>query len=253
MTEWMPATAGELRLWRDEGLTLPVWLRDDDAIAPTPALDRLLALAGRYDAPMHLAVIPEPATSALTDRLKGADCVFVLAHGWTHANHAPPDEKKAEFGPHRPLGIMRDEIAKGRERLKTMFGEQALPIFTPPWNRIAPEIVQELAELDFKTLSTFTPRKAKFAVLGVLQVNTHLDPVAWKSGGGLVDPAILDAQMARQLEARRKGLADGAEPYGILTHHLVQDDVTWAFIETLLDILATSGVARWASPLDEAY
>ena len=48
------------------------------------------------------------------------------------------------------------------------------------------------------------------------------------------------------------GRADNAEPYGLLTHHLVQDEATWSFTATLLEMFAESGVARWTSPLDEA-
>lgn len=246
----LPAATAELERWRGDGLTLPIWWRDDDAIQPTQALDRLLALAAKFASPIHLAVIPEPATPELADRLAATDS-FVFVHGWKHFNHAPPDQKKAEFGSHRDVAVMLGEIASGQRRLKDLFGERALPVFTPPWNRITPDLVSELVAAGFTTLSTFTPRGAKFAAPGLLQVNTHLDPVAWKAGGGLLDPVLLDAQFAGELEARRTGAADNAEPYGILTHHLVQDDATWAFTEHLLDMLASSGVSRWTPPLYE--
>lgn len=250
MTLPLPAAAAELARWRDEGLTLPVWWRDDDAVAPTPALERLLELADRFQAPLHLAVIPEPATSGLAERLRTAPA-FVLTHGWRHANHASSGQKKAEFGSHRPLAAMLEEIATGQQRLEELFASRALSVFTPPWNRIAPELVEALPAIGFAAVSTFTPRKTKFAADGLLQVNTHLDPVAWKSGGGLLDPSLLDSQLARELEARRTGGADNREPYGLLTHHLVQDDATWGFTAVILDALLASGVARWTSPLYE--
>jgi hypothetical protein len=108
-----------------------------------------------------------------------------------------------------------------------------------------------LSDAGFAAISAFTPRSTKFAAHDLLQVNTHLDPVAWKSGGGLLDPSLLDAQLAGQLEARRIGRADNAEPYGLLTHHLVQDDATWRFTATVVEKLLESGVARWTSPLHE--
>lgn len=251
MTRLLPAATAELARWRTEGLTLPIWWRDDDAIAPTPALERLIALAGQLSAPLHLAVIPEPATPELADRLRSIGAVFVLTHGWRHTNHAPTDQKKAEFGSHRPATAMLDEIAAGRRRLDELFGEQFLPIFTPPWNRVAPDVVRGLPAIGFAGISTFTPRPGKFTADQLLQVNTHLDPVAWKAGGGLLDPSLLDAQLARELEARRTGQADNAEPYGLLTHHLVQDDATWAFTATVVETLLDSGVAHWTSPLRE--
>jgi hypothetical protein len=108
-----------------------------------------------------------------------------------------------------------------------------------------------LSGVGFKAVSTFMPRKTKFASGDLLQVNTHLDPVAWKSGGGLLDPSLLDTQLARELEARRQGNADNAEPYGLLTHHLVQDDATWAFTAMVVEMLLGCGVVRWTSPLHE--
>ena len=251
MTRQLPAVTAELARWRAEGLALPIWWRDDDATAPTPALERLLALAAQVDAPLHLAVIPEPATIELAERLRTVPTAFVLTHGWKHSNHAPPDRKKAEFGSYRPVPAMLEEIAAGRQRLDELFGDQALPIFTPPWNRIAPEVVESLSAIGLAAVSTFMPRRTKFAAGDLLQVNTHLDPVAWKTGGDLLDPSVLDAQLARELEGRRLGNADNAEPYGLLTHHLVQDDATWAFTTTTLETLLDSGVARWASPLHE--
>ncbi|MBL8579461.1 MAG: polysaccharide deacetylase family protein [Mesorhizobium sp.] len=250
MSTPLPLAMAELARWRAEGLTLPVWWRDDDAIEPTPALDRLLALAERFRAPLHLAIVPQPAQPELAERLRNAVDVFALTHGWKHANHAPPDRKKAEFGAYRPLPVMLGEIAEGRKRLRDLFGDKALPIFTPPWNRIADAVVSQLAPVGYKAISTYTPRATRFAADGLLQVNTHLDPVAWKSGGGLLGPDQLDAQMSRELEARRTGSADNGEPYGVLTHHLVQDDATWFFTERLLETLAASGVARFTSPLD---
>lgn len=247
----LPAATAELQRWRIEGLVLPIWWRDDDAVRPRPELDRLLALAAKFAAPIHLAVIPEPATPELTRHLDATSDVFVLVHGWKHANHAPPDQKKAEFGLHRAPDVMLGEIVAGRRKLTDLFGERALPVFTPPWNRIAADLVDNLAAAGFTALSTFTPRAAAFAAPGLLQVNTHLDPVGWKQGGGLLDLSLLDAQLARELAARRLGKADNAEPYGILTHHLVQDEATWAFTERLLDKLASSGSVRWTPPLQE--
>lgn len=251
MTPRLPSAAVELQRWRDEGLTLPVWWRDDDATTPTLELDRLLEIASGFEAQLHLAVIPEPATSELAVRLGTAPGVFVLTHGWRHKNHAPADRKKAEFGTDRPVSTMLEEIDLGRQRLVGLFGSQSLPVFTPPWNRIAPELLAKLASVGFKAVSTFTPRTARFASKGLLSVNTHLDPIAWKSGGGLLDPALLDAQLTRELEARRLGRADNAEPYGLLTHHLVHDEHVWAFTVTFLDLLTKSGVATWTSPLHE--
>ena len=74
------------------------WLRDDDAVALTPALGRLLSLAQKSNVPVALAVIPELAEPDLLARL--GDGVSVLQHGCDHRNRAAPGEKKTEFPAH---------------------------------------------------------------------------------------------------------------------------------------------------------
>ena len=247
--QFQPVIA-ELRLWRDQGLTLPLWWRDDDAIAPSQALDRLLALAEGFDAPLHLAVIPRCAEDALAQRLQEAAHALVLPHGWQHRNHAPPEEKKAEFGAHRPTPVVLDEVTRGWRRIEKIFGPQALPVFVPPWNRISPAVVEGLAECGPSAVSTFLPRQTKYPSPNLLQVNTHLDPIAWRAGGGLMDPAALAAEIIAQLIDRREGRTDNSEPFGLLTHHLMHDERVWSFTATLVEILIESGVAKWASPLE---
>lgn len=251
MNAVLPRAAAELRSWREDGLRLPVWWRDDDATLPTPALDRLIALSEGHAAPLHLAVIPLPATAELAQALQSAPLVRVLPHGWQHRNHAAADQKKAEFGAHRPLQDMLEEVGGGWRRIGDLFGTRALPLFTPPWNRVSPKLVAGLPRVGLQGVSTFGPRGASQAAPGVLQVNTHLDPIAWHGGGGLVDRERLDEGIAGALRLRRTGQEDNSEPYGLLTHHLVQDETTWAFIETLLDLLSSSGVAIWTAPLGE--
>jgi hypothetical protein len=236
----------ELDRWHEAGLTLPLWWRDDDAVAPSPALDRLASLAQRLDFPVHLAVIPKDATKALADQVHTNPYLIPVVHGWAHFSHASPDDKKAEFGAHRSLAEMRAEAMQGLACLSDLFGPRLMPVFVPPWNRIAPQLVTELAGLGYLALSTFTPRLARLAAPGLVQVNTHLDPIAWKTGRGLVNPDTLINQIVRQLADRRTGQADNDEPYGILTHHLVHDDAIWGFTETLLTRLIAGPARRWA-------
>jgi hypothetical protein len=251
MRQQLAPLIAELAIWRDQGLVLPSWWRDDDATAPTPALERLLAMAAAFNAPLHLAIVPEPAVADLAERLRGASKTFALPHGWRHRNHAPPDDKKAEFGAHRPVEIMLDEIAQGWRRLEKMFGSQALPIFTPPWNRATPAVVGGLSGTGLRAISTSLPRRARYAAENLLQVNTHLDPIDWRGGRGLLDPKHIAADLVVQLSDRRENRADNSEPFGLLTHHLVHDESIWSFMATLIEVLTQSGVAKWTSPLDE--
>ena len=235
----------ELALWRDRGLALPLWWRDDDAIAPTPQLDRLIALSEQLALPVHLAIIPKDATEALVQRCAQTGHIVPVVHGWRHKSHAPATEKKAEFGAHRPLADLIAEVEHGLARLNQLFPDTLAPIFVPPWNRITPDLAPELARLGYGALSTFTPRRSREAAPGVEQINTHLDPIDWKGSRSLVAPDRLIAQVARDLQDRRTGATDNTEPYGVLTHHLVHDDAIWRFTQTLIARLLNGPAQAW--------
>ncbi|MBA1158139.1 glycosyltransferase [Microvirga mediterraneensis] len=227
---------------RERGIPVRFWWRDDDAVADTPQLDRLLGLARRYDAGIGLAVIPEGIEASLAKRLAEEPKVFALVHGWSHADHAPAGEKKAEFGPHRALDRMATEAERALHVAREHLGSRLLPVFVPPWNRISRDLVPGLTDLGFRGLSTFTDRKNAQPAPGLVQVNTHVDPIDWHGTRSLADPALIVAALAGAVERRVAGVADPEEPIGFLTHHLVHDDVIWALCERLIARLAVRGI-----------
>ncbi|MFV1529857.1 MULTISPECIES: polysaccharide deacetylase family protein [unclassified Phaeobacter] len=235
----------ELARWQEDGLILPLWWRDDDAIAATPQLDRLIEQSQQLALPAHLAVVGRDATSSLANRLAQVDTLVPVVHGWAHQNHAPHGEKKAEFGTHRPIDDVLEDAENALTLLRELFGDRLRPMFVPPWNRIDAEVEPWLAGLGYSALSTFAPRRRAKAAPGLWQINTHLDPIDWKGTRSLVPPALLLSQLVTQLAARRKGQADVAEPYGILTHHLVQDDVTWTFCNDVIRRLLDGPGRAW--------
>ncbi|MEP5732020.1 MAG: polysaccharide deacetylase family protein [Sulfitobacter sp.] len=229
----------ELGLWRAENMSLPIWWRDDDAINTTPELERLSALAEVIFVPVHLAVIPKYVKRDLVTAVKEHDQLKALVHGWAHHNNAPPDAKKAEFAHPRPE--LLKEAQAGLTKLRAAFDDTLLEVFVPPWNRIAPDLVIQLAPIGYRALSTFTPRTSPFAAPELIQINTHIDPINWRNGGGLVDVDQQVAHIVKLLEDRRSGVTDNDEPLGILTHHLVHDDAIWTFTETLLKTFLEGG------------
>src|SRR5262245_33620340 len=78
----------ELDRWQEAERVATLWWRDDDAVAPSAKLDRVMAIAGNV--PIALAVIPGPAEPMLADWLDGfaqpfaERGVMVLQHGWRH-------------------------------------------------------------------------------------------------------------------------------------------------------------------------
>lgn len=231
--------AAELDLWAAAGRSATLWWRDDDATAPGAALDRLLDLGERRGVPVALAVIPARAEAALARALRGA---AVLQHGWTHANHAPPSAKKCELGDDRPVAAVTAELAEGWTRLSALIGPALLPVLVPPWNRIAPAVSAALPDLGFRALSTHREHDA--AVPGLTQVNTDLDPVDWRHGGGFLGTEAALAGAIDHLRARRLGTVP-ERPTGLLTHHLAMDGGTWAFVDRFLAMTAGHPAARW--------
>ena len=65
--EW-PDLLVELDRWEEAGLVAQFWWRDDDAVAPSPRLDRLMAVA--ESAPVALAVIPADVKDELAAALR---------------------------------------------------------------------------------------------------------------------------------------------------------------------------------------
>ena len=235
----------ELEAWQQAGLQLPLWWRDDDATEVTPQLQQLTETAQRLGLPVHLAIIPRDAQPELAAHMQNTTDLIPVVHGWAHKSHAPEGEKKAEFGAHRPVQDMLGEAEAGLERLKSFFGSGLRPMFVPPWNRIAPEILPWMAGLGYCALSTFTPRSRTKAAPGLVQINTHLDPIDWKGSRGLAAEDEILARLVAHLEARRAGTQDRAEPLGLLTHHLVHDDQVWEFCETLLTRLLAGPAHPW--------
>ena len=235
---------------RAQGLALPLWCRDDDAIEPTAHLDRLERLSDATGVTVHLAVIPRNATAALASRLADSRAFVPLVHGWQHVSHAPPDAKKAEFGQPRADGAT--ELASSLTRMQDLFGDRMLPVFVPPWNRIDPAYLPELAALGYRGLSTYLPRAQAQPYPGLVQINTHIDPIAWRSTRDLIDPQTLIDATAAHITARTSGDADNTEPLGLLTHHLVHSDAVWSFCEQLLkELLDGSAHPQPLAPLLE--
>lgn len=237
-TDWS-ALHAELAVWRSEGRTLPLWWRDDDAIAPTPELERLQTLAQRHAIPVHLAIIPAHASPGLADALD-TGAFRAVVHGWAHENHAPEGMKSSEFG--APRETAADDAARGLKTLDTLFPGKVQRMFVPPWNRIDDALLPQLRDTGYTALSTYLPRTARFPVPGLEQINTHIDPVDWRGTRGLRDPNDTLDQLVTTLRDRRNGQTDASEPLGLLTHHLMQDDATWDFTHAILTELCEGPV-----------
>jgi predicted glycosyltransferase len=231
-----------------EGDRVGLWLRDDDVVAVTPALERFLAQLARFDIPAGFAAIPANLEAGLADRLARGDGIWLLVHGFRHTNHAPPAERAAEFGAHRRREVMRAELVDGLARLRDTFGAQALPVFVPPWNRIDEAVARSLAELGYSGLSTFAGRREAGDSHGFTQMNCHWDPIDWKGKRGLKPAATLLRELCALIAAQRAQPMSIRQPIGLLTHHLVHDGWMDRFLDALFEKLAGARAIQFLSP-----
>jgi hypothetical protein len=219
----------EVALWRAAGREATVWWRDDDAVAPTAAFDRLLALA--RGVPIAIAAVPVGVSVELAARLATDVSVGIIQHGFAHLNHRPVGEKSAEFAADRPLADMLAELATGWRTVATVFGTRARPILVPPWNRIAPDLAAALR--GYSGLSTFGRRRQRH-IGRALVLNAHVDPIRWREDRTFIGGDAVVARLVEHLAARRTGACDPEEVTGLLTHHLAHDEALWAFLEEAL-------------------
>lgn len=215
------------------GRPVQFWWRDDDASAPSPALERAVGLSRKYAVPLALAVIPQEATPELFQGLHKR--VTVLQHGTDHRNRAAAGEKKTEYPDTESVEFALARIAEGMAKLRSRAGQHFMPVLAPPWNRIRKDLVDKLPSLGIRGISAYGPQKSREPAPGLRQVNTHVDVVAWRRGRHFVGEE-------QALSQAIKWLITG-EPVGWLTHHAVHDAAAWDFLERLF----TLKEVRWLS------
>ncbi|MGB1239412.1 MAG: hypothetical protein ACPG4U_14430 [Pseudomonadales bacterium] len=240
MNHWQ-ALAQELSAWP----TAPrFWWRDDDAVADSTALRRMLNIAKTHRVPVHLAVIPAALEQSL-DIVKDSEFspyCYITQHGVEHQSFAREGERKIELGGTQDIAALSAALALGRQRLSTQFGAQYLDILVPPWNRIAPAVIAKLPEIGYRTLSVLGERSTS-AVFD--EVNVHIDIINWKARSFAGEADILQKLTALLLAKRSDG-RDLDEPIGLMTHHLDHDTACWAFIEQFIAFCTKQDV-NWVS------
>lgn len=232
----------ELDRWQAAERVARLWWRDDDAVAATPQLDFLLELAG--SGPVALAVVPGLAEPSLPAALEKKPDVRVLQHGWRHSNHAVAG-KKSEFPAGRTPSEVSADLAAGAARLCALFGSRFVPILAPPWNRFAAEFLPLLRPAGIAGLSVMAGGAPAADESRTMRADAHVDLVAWRAGRGFIGADIALGMLVGDLRTRRLGAAHSGAATGILTHHLVMDRDTAAFLQQLHATVDAHPGARW--------
>ena len=242
MTDWVWGPLHrELDRWQAAGRVARFWLRDDDAVEPTQALETLMAVTGESQVPLTLAVIPGLTGEALATRLAEEAAVTVAVHGWSHTNHAGPERKKQELGGDRPAETVLGELRDGLHLLERLHPARFLAMLVPPWNRIDAALVPALPGLGFAALSIYG-RARRDSLMALL--NTHVDIIDWHGTRGGRSQEELVAELVAELRDR---FACNDEPVGVLAHHLVHDQAAWNFLSALFATTGRHPAVLWSS------
>lgn len=235
----------ELDMWHSAGKTATFWWRDDDATQHTEQLEQLDQLSRHHRVPVSIAVIPAYLDQSLVDFVKTRQHINLLQHGYAHQSHAGKGVKKIEIGGQRDNSSIKDELSVGLKILKDAFEDQFIPVLVPPWNRIEARSYPVLQAVGFAGISSMWARKDSHPAPGLLQVNTHLDPVNWRQDRGFIDNHSAIGHLHLHLFCRRTGFVDTDEPTGILTHHLDQTADVWEFCDDLFERLNKHPAVSW--------
>lgn len=240
MRFWQLRFQHELAAWAQDGHTLSLWWRDDDARGPTPRLDRLLAISERNKVPVALAVVPSVENRELAKRIKGFRGVTVVQHGIDHVNRATANERRArEMATAWGAQNIAARIEATRE-LRRM--PNWVPLFVPPWDHAH-------ACLDTALRTTGFMGRSGGGVLqseGLVTIDAHLEVLRWKGGARFRGEGRFMHRLVRLCCERRRA-RQWTKPIGIVTHHLQHDEASWKFLERFVPWARCNSAIVWRS------
>ncbi|CAN5504831.1 polysaccharide deacetylase family protein [soil metagenome] len=223
----------ELARWKAGGRTPMFWWRDDDARQPSAALDRLIALSHRFEAPLTVAAVPDGDIKALSRACRAASSVELAIHGFRHENRAPPGQPSGEVNDLDLLADVVLQLGTALDRFRRAGVKASL--FVPPWNNAHATLKTALG-LQGLALSCYGEMRDE----PTSRLDTHLDVMRWKPVARFRG-ATRFLLRARRLLAERRSKALWEEPVGLLTHHLDHDEAAWRFLEAFLPVVKPIG------------
>lgn len=216
---------------------LACFVRDDDA---GWADDRLVALVRAVTGAglaIDLAVIPselDTARAELLVLLARGGLIHLHQHGRSHANHEPEGRRKCEFGASRALDELHADVAWGWHRMREMLGDDAEPVFTPPWNRCVDALGPVLVDVGHRVLSR-DDTAGRLGAPGLVEVPVTLDWFGRTAGQPWSRP---------ELAQRIAGAVSSDAPLGLMLHHAVTDDDELTVIREVVAVLAAHPSVR---------
>jgi hypothetical protein len=231
----------ELARWKAAGHAPAFWWRDDDARRVTPALDRLLDLSVRFEAPITIAAVPDGDIASLVKACLVLPGVELAIHGFRHENRAPPGWPSGEVNDLDRLADVMSDLGTAIDLFRRAGVTPRL--FVPPWNNAHPVLKQALG-LRGLALSSYGEMRGEAEPD---RLDAHLDLMRWKPRARFRG-ALRFLLRARRLLAERRTKRAWDQPLGLLTHHLDHDEPAWAFLEAFLPLAKPVARATLSKP-----
>lgn len=218
-----------------------LWWRDDDARGASPALDRLIALAAAWRAPLALAVVPNGRITETVRAARDYPDVLLIQHGVDHVNRRA-GSAAGEFPSDLSQAQIRERLLEGWSSLCGL--SRARKIFAPPWNDVHGQLETALVEAGYAALTAW----GEVAPAGRVawRVDAHLDLLRWRGGARFRGSGRFNGTLRKALRMRRRAEAWEA-PIGLLTHHLDHDAAAWRFLAEFLAWSSQESALSWVS------
>lgn len=211
---------------------IDIFFRDDDVDKDEESLRRLLDLFVRRNVPLNLAVIPGCLTDSAVSYLVQTcsahpELIELNQHGWRHVNNER-EGRQCEFGVSRTFDQQLSDIALGKAKMTSAFGDMWFPVFVPPWNRCTEETFRALDRLDFLVLSR---NEVGAPAVGhkFREISISLDLYQWRGGAAMRQIEAILEDLILQITQR--------EWTGVMLHHKVMSDEAFSFVDLLLETL----------------
>ncbi len=218
-----------------------LWWRDDDAATPTPQLSDLLRLAG--EVPLALAVIPALAQPELATALRGSAASRGSAAWLAACQPGQSTARKANIPKGGRPRWSRRRSAPGGPASRPCSGRAPCPCWCRRGTASPANFCRCCRRTGSPACRRWPRRAARPCRPALCPGSSHRCPCRSRRMAGRI--AGLSARPRRlvglvgHLRATRLGAADSAGPIGILTHHLIMDDATAAFLDRLIALIGT--------------
>ncbi len=141
-----------------------IFFRNDDVYKLDRKFMKFHEIFMKEKLPIAYAVIPGKIDKETADFLihekKNQGLISIIQHGWMHKNNSNTN-KKYEFGDIRNYDKQKNDISKGKERMKKLFGNDFENIFVPPFHRFNETTIKIIQALGFKCFSSCSDTRAR--------------------------------------------------------------------------------------------